>query len=128
MARPRTPTKILQLRGAGKKHPERMRARENEMEPEAGIGPAPYHFTTAEREAWDEIVRMVPAGVLGNTDRIAVERAAKLLVRSRVADGTWTASDERSLITYLSKFGLTPADRSRVSTPKKGKKDAWDDL
>ena len=41
MARPRKPTNILKLTGSAKKHPDRMRERENEPEEKDPIGKAP---------------------------------------------------------------------------------------
>lgn len=62
------------------------------------------------------IVEESITGVLGQADRIAVELACKLYVR--VDEGTATGVDYNQLIKLLSQFGMTPADRSRLSIPE----------
>jgi phage terminase small subunit len=128
MARPRTPTKVLQLRGADKKNPKRFKDRQNEPEPAAGIGEASQHLSEAEQKIWDELVGLVPAGVLGNSDRIALERVSVLLYQARYEREEWTSSKEKDLIQYLSRFGMTPSDRSKISVPKPKGADPWEDL
>lgn len=115
MARPRTATNILQLKGAFKKDPQRKADREREPVPKAGIGPAPKWFKAKEREAWDYLVGIVPHGVLGDSDRAHLEVAARLLAFSRtvaielVSDGKLARLDS-----MLGKMGLNPAERSKV--------------
>lgn len=129
MARNRTPTNVLELRGSGKNHPERLRERDGEPEPEAGIGPAPAHVSEEEAAIWDELVESIPAGVLGNTDRIALERLTRLVYEARtLPPQLWSSAREKDLISYLSRFGMTPSDRAKISIPKKGKENPWDDL
>ena len=128
MARPRTPTNILKLRGAGKKNPARMRERENEPKPDGGIGSAPEHLSDAQQQIWDELVDIIPPGVLGNTDRIWLERTSQLLDASRNRPDDWTSSKEKDLIQYLSRLGMSPADRSKVSVPKAPKRSPWEDF
>lgn len=128
MPRPRKPTKILQMNGAAKRNPGRMQDRENEPQPEAGIGEAPGHLNAKECAVWDELVSVIPAGVMGNTDRIALEHLARLIVESRGDRENWSSAREKDLLTYLTRFGLTPADRSKVSVPKVRDKSPWQDL
>lgn len=115
MARPRTPTNVLELNGAYKNHPERRAERENEPEPKAGIGPAPSRFTPVEAEAWDYLVGIAPPGVLGDSDRAHLEITARLLAWS------WSCSIEKmeapklnKLVQCLGQLGFNPADRSKV--------------
>lgn len=129
MARPRTATNILQLRGAGKKHPERMRERENEPEPKSGIGPAPEKLKKDEREAWDYLVGIMPPGVLGDCDRGHLEIAARLFAYSRrVSVEDWAAMKIARLDQMLGKMGLNPADRSKVRASKEAPKNRFADL
>lgn len=115
MARPRTPTNVLELRGAYKKNPQRADERENEPEPKAGIGEAPEWMCSDEKKAWDYIVGIAPIGVLGDSDRAYLEIAAELLaLKRRVGVEKVEASKLNRLETMLSKLGLNPADRSRV--------------
>lgn len=125
MARPRTPTALHEIRGTGKKHPERMAERRDEPVPTAGIGPA-KGLDPQQAEAWDEIVSLCPPGVLGNSDRIALEMTVRLLVQFRNDPDEFPASRMGHLISLLSRFGLTPADRSKISVPKGNGKNPFD--
>jgi len=77
MPRPRKPTNILKLTGADKRHPERMRERENEPENKNPLGDAPADLNKTEAKYWEQIKRESIDGVLGQADRIAVSIAAK---------------------------------------------------
>src|SRR6185369_3569970 len=115
MARPRTPSNILDLRGAFKKDPQRGRDREDEPEPKAPVGDAPEHFTDEQKAAWKYIVGIAPLGVLGDSDRAYLEIAAELFALKRdVGVKEMESSKLNRLETMLSKLGLNPADRSRV--------------
>jgi hypothetical protein len=119
MGRNRTPSNILDLRGAFDKNPQRRR---EEPKVDGELGPPPDHFDGARRCAWSEIVDMAPEGVLTKADRIAIEMLADLLVNYRASmtpDGNrFTSADRRDLMALLARFGMTAADRSRVAAPK----------
>ncbi len=123
MGRPRTPTQVLRIRGVGKTHPERLRVRENEPENENPVGDPPDNLSKPEKVIWKRIVEESITGVLGQADRIAVELACKLYVR--VDDGTAKGVDYNQLIKLLSQFGMTPADRSKISISKPEEDDEW---
>lgn len=127
MARNRTPTNVLDLKGSYKNHPERKRERANEPEPKAGIGPSPDHFDELQQKTWNELVGIIPAGVLGDCDRWTVEIAVRLMCKLR-ADGGLAGAEYGNLIKCLSVMGMTPADRSRVKVPDKPKSTGWDQL
>lgn len=113
--RPRTPTNVLDLRGAFKKNPDRKRDREDEPQPKAGIGPPPKWFKADEKRAWDYLVGIAPIGVLGDSDRAYLEIASRLLAYSRrLSIEELEQAKVNRLETMLSKLGLNPADRSRV--------------
>lgn len=118
MGRNRTPSNILELRGAFDKNPQRRR---EEPKVEKSLGPPPDHFDEARRAAWAEIESLAPADVLTKADRIAVEMLADLLVRYRAsmtpAGEKFTSADRRDLMALLARFGMTAADRSRVAAP-----------
>jgi phage terminase small subunit len=118
MARNRTPSNILELNGAFKKNPQRRR---EEPSVDSELGPPPDHFDDARRAAWAEVVGMAPEGVLTRSDRIAIEMLSDLLVRYRAsmapAGDKFTSADRRDLLAILARFGMTAADRSRVSAP-----------
>jgi len=114
VARPRTPTEILEVRGAFRKDPQRKR----EVGPKAqlGLGEPPGGLTEAEAATWREVVGNAPAGVLTSAERILVEIVARLLARMR-AD--WLTGAELAQLTQsLARLGWTPADRSRVQAAK----------
>ncbi len=114
MARPRKPTNILSLSGAFKKNPQRAKERANEPEPTGKIGAVPKHLTDDERRAWRDLVATAPEGVLCKFDRLALEAAAKCLAEMRA--GSFDHLKEWRQ--WCSRFGMTPADRSRVQAPK----------
>ena len=55
MTRTRTPTAVLELRGAFAKHPERKREREGEPRPTTLLGDPPATLTLGEKAAWQEM-------------------------------------------------------------------------
>lgn len=129
MGRPRTPTNILEARGAFKKNPGRARARANEPEVRAPVGGPPegwveqakHNMRYAEYVAlWKEICASAPAGVLTVADRPLVELYCRKMYSVR-RDLDPRASDVGQIVSILAKFGMTPSDRSRVyGTPKPG--------
>lgn len=128
MARPRTASNILELKGAFKRNPSRKREREHEPEAEGDIGPAPEWFSNGARQCWDEIVGLCHRGTLCKADRLIVEHAAHLLELLRTAN--WIAHPSL-LIRFeaaLGKLGLTPADRSKVKAKLAPPKNAFADL
>jgi len=116
MARPRTPTNLLDARGAFRKHPERKRDRENEPTDLPELAAAPKDFNADQKRAWKDIVSNCPKGVLKASDALAVEIAARMLADMRV--GRLDVRLFGQLNALLGKFGMTPADRSKVSVPK----------
>ena len=115
MARPRTPTNVLQLRGAGKKHPERMREREGEMEAFGQIGGPPDHLTESEAGCWVELMGNLPGGALSQSDRTQLELVSRLLAYARVTPIQDIPSHTLArLMSGLGQMGMTPADRSKV--------------
>jgi len=75
MPRPRTPTNLLDPRGAFRKHPERRKHRENEPTDLPDLPAAPEFLTPQQKRAWKDIVEHCPAGVLKQPDAVAVEIA-----------------------------------------------------
>lgn len=128
MARPRTATAQLEARGSFLKHPERKRGRSDEPKPTGDLGEPPKELDRDEKLAWRYIAGLLPPGVAFNSDRVAMEEAACLLVSCRRKRAT--AAERNLLKGYLRDFGMTPADRSRVSAkaPKKLSDDPWDRL
>lgn len=126
--RPRTPTKVVELRGGFKKHPERKKQRKAEPAPKAGIGAAPSYFSDQQIKAWDYIVSIVAPGVLFDSDRTHLEMTARLLAEMW-SDGKDMKTDRlRLLSTLLGKMGLNPSDRSRVQVPEGKGKNPFEEL
>ena len=125
MGRETVPTKILEMRGAYKNHPERAKDRENEPKPTAPLGNPPRSLNKQQKAIWRELVKPVPDGVLTAMDRAHLELACILLARIRNGDAN--SADQGQLIKCLTEIGMTPASRSKVSVPKKEKANKWDD-
>lgn len=116
MARPRKPTRILELSGAFKKDPQRRAARSGEPEVKEAIGKPPPGLTRRVRAAWLEIVKNTPPGVLTSADRIAVGIASRLLSREKAGRGL-KAAERGQLIKLLEAFGQTPRSRTYINVP-----------
>lgn len=121
MARPRTPTNVLDARGAFRKNPQRERV----DPPTAGkLRPPPKgsHFNDDRRQVWKELVKAAPKDVLTESDRFALEIACLLMVEFRENPLDFPAAKLVRLETLLGKFGMTPADRAKVAGAKDKKK------
>jgi hypothetical protein len=123
MPKPRTPSAVLEARGAFAHNPDRKRE-----DFEAGVfDPAPpTYFKAHQKAAWNEIVGVLPATVLQATDRMAVELAARLIAQFRkLPDDEVTSAQVAQIRTALAVLGMTPADRSRVSAKKETPKNPF---
>lgn len=116
MGKPRTPTKVLEMRGAYRKHPERRAQRENEPVDLPDIEGPPSYLTTDQLECWHTIVEKCADGVLKQSDEVALEIAARLFAEMRA--GTIDRPGLKQLDTLLGKFGMNPSERSKVSVSK----------
>ena len=117
MARPRTSTKILELKGSFKPHPERKRP----AEPEGRAGfpaRAPTGLTKFQKRAWNEIVKAVPDGVLTGSDLPAVKMVVSLYAEFLEFGIKMPCQHMTRLCTDMGKLGLNPADRARLSVEK----------
>ncbi len=123
--RPRTPTNILRLKGSIKKDPLRHKDRENEPQNINPVGEPLYFLKDDEIEAWHLIVDRCIPGVLGEADSLAVAMAAKTL--AVVIRDEANNQDKTLLKCYFSQFGMMPADRSKISVPKKKPENKFDD-
>jgi hypothetical protein len=122
MARPRTPTAVLETKGSFLRHPERKRARVNEPRPTGELGDPPGDLSKQEKVAWRYLASLLAPGVAKNMDRAAMEEVAILRVICK--SGQATAAERQLYRNYLAAFGMTPADRSRVQVePTAGRKD-----
>lgn len=123
MARPRTPSNILELRGAFRAHPERQRqdaegAGEFKREP-------PETLAGSARRAWDYLVQRLPRITLTGSDEPIVERAAVTLgalwaLEQRMGEVAPTLPEharlQALLLRQLAELGLSPRSRATLAT------------
>ncbi|MBD8632753.1 hypothetical protein IFT74_15420 [Oxalobacteraceae sp. CFBP 8755] len=116
MPKPRTPSAVLEARGAFAHNPDRKREDFQSGEFDKS---APEYFSPGQVAVWDEIVCLLPPSVLQATDRLAVELTARLVARFRSQDDADVSMAQVAQIrTALASLGMTPADRSRVGAIK----------
>ena|ERR1700693_1512501 len=123
----RTPTAILESRGSFINHKNRRDARAGEPVVTKKLGSPPKTFTGEQKKIWREFAKIVPAGVATYADRWAVEIVVCAMAKLRA--GNISGAETGRLTSLLSRFGLTPADRSRVvATLAPKPDDDWSDL
>lgn len=121
MGRPRTPSNVLELRGAFAHNPDRRR------EDAPGAGPferdPPTHLTPDVVPAWSYLVARLPSVALTSSDEIAVEQAARVLA------GLWALANmgplglqtqefkrlDDSLRQWLIQLGMTIQARTKIN-------------
>ena len=104
---------MLEARSAFLKHPERKRARAAEPKPTGELGNPPDDLQPDEKKAWSYLAGLLAPGVAKDMDRAAMEEAARLRVICRTNRAT--AAERLLYRNYLAAFGMTPADRSRIT-------------
>ena len=123
----RTPTAILEARGSFINHKNRKEARAGEPVVAKKLGSPPKTLTDEQKKLWREFSKIVPPGVATYADRWAVEIVVSTMAKFRA--GAITGAETGQLTSLLSRFGLTPADRSRVvATLVPKPDDEWSDL
>lgn len=85
--RPRTPTDVLDAKGAFKKDPQRKAARQNEPKPNGPVGEPPSYFDDFHRGIWGELIDECPERVLTKADRKHLELATRLTAKMRIVPG-----------------------------------------
>ncbi len=129
MARPRTASNILELKGSFAKNPDRGRAREGEMEAFGQVGEAPDYLSESEALCWDELKGDLPDGALSQSDRSHLAMVSKLLAYAKVTPVQDIPAQMMSrLMAGLGLMGMTPADRSKVKIPKKAAVNPFNDI
>jgi len=113
MARPRTPTAVLELRGAFKNHPSRLKDRKYEPIIKTLLPEPPKYRTTAATKAWNE---MESWGFwLRSFDQFLVAIAATLMARYRIDE--LKSGDVSLSIGLLGKIGFSPKERVALNLP-----------
>ena len=113
---PRKPTKMHIV--AGTLRPTRHRDRENEPEVIEPLGGPPEGWRIEAKLLWAELANLVPAGVATKADRVAFEVLLRLVAKMREGPEAMTPALASQLRAACAVFGMTPADRSRVSAPR----------
>ena len=113
MARPRTPTAVLELRGAFKNHPSRLKARKYEPAVTSALPEPPPNLPKPVRLTWLEL--KLHGFWLTSADRFLVEIAATLMAAYR--SDQLKSGDVSQLIGLLSKIGFAPKDRGGLNLP-----------
>jgi phage terminase small subunit len=117
MGRNLTPTAILDAKGTFIADP--YRARPAEPKGQRPLGGPPKWLTKEEKQVWKQLAKEILPGVAFESDRTMF---AELVVLTTVfqdpAKRPSMKAAERALrLSVASRFALTPADRSRVSSP-----------
>jgi hypothetical protein len=120
MARPRTPTSVLEARGSYKKDPQRLKDREDEPQGVGVIGEPPSWLLKDAATVWRELAASLPDGVATASDRPAFEALCNYVSSQRL-DGLLESKDAARMIKLFSVFGMTLADLSRVKSSVKKK-------
>lgn len=115
MARPRTPTKILEARGAFKKDPQRKR---NEPVVTTPLGSPPDWFDRNQADAWGELVSRVPPGIATSADWPVMCQCAVMFAKFVSSPTEFTAAEHGRLSALLGKFGFSPSDRASLGVEK----------
>lgn len=118
MPRPRTPTALLDARGAFRNHPDRKR--DGEPEQKDPIGAPPSYLTEAQRERWNEILDQCAPGVLTKCENGTVAMAAIEWSAYLENPAEYQTSRLGLLHKMLGQFGLTPSERAKLSIGKPG--------
>jgi hypothetical protein len=116
MGRTRTPTAVLELRGAFKNHPSRQQDREFEPVVTTDLPAPPQCLTSSATATWLEMKSR--GHWLTSADKFLVEIAATLMARYRIDE--LKSADVSQLIGLLGKIGFSPVERGKMNLPAKG--------
>jgi phage terminase small subunit len=117
MPRNRTPTAILDAKGAFNQNPGR--ARPTEPTTDKPIGGPPNWLSSTEKTVWHELVKQSLPGVLMESDRLMFAVLVRLAAKFRSGDEPMMGIEIAQMISLSSRFAMTPADRSKVTVEKK---------
>lgn len=126
MGAPRKPTRLKILQGTNRINKHRLNP--NEPVPNGDIGDAPDHLSAAEQAIWDEIISIGFPEAMGQSDRVALELLARLIHAMRTRFDELNAAQLARLNVLLGQFGMTPADRARISVQPPKQRSPFDDM
>ena len=113
MGRNRKPAELVAIDGSLEHDRKRYSARLHAPKKSNPLGNPPSHLPATQKKLWKELVKNTPAGVLTVADRFLVELTTGLLFKMRTGD--ISTGETSQLVSCLSRMGLTPSDRSKVS-------------
>lgn len=118
--RPRKPTKLLELAGAFKHNPDRAKDRAEEPQPDAPMSATPPGYMSARaKKIWIEWFAVAPPGVMFASDQFSFEQFCELYARCRARRFLVDNKDLMRLEAMYARFGMTPADRTRIKVAQK---------
>lgn len=131
MARPRKPTKVLEMNGAFKQNPQRRAARVAEVQTDLPIGAPPAWLGEHGLRKWRELSADATYGpILNAHNRLAFEHLCVLydrFVNDAMGNQDMKVTDRQQFGSLLMQFGLTPASSSKVIAPQpKEAASGWD--
>lgn len=113
--RPRTPAKILELRGSWKAHPERRR---EDIEGNGPFDPHPPANLPQELAGcWRDVVRQINPQILTGSDATSVETMARLLLQIRMTSDVVAIREYRM---WCDRYGMTATGRAKIPAQKAG--------
>jgi hypothetical protein len=115
VGRNKTPTAILDAKGAFIVNPQR--SRPSEPKSDRPLGSPPKYLSKEEKLVWKEVAKRLLPGVALESDRDAFEMMVRMTSAMR-SGHPLTAAERTTLISLWSRFAMTPADRSRVAVEK----------
>lgn len=108
--RPRTPSNVLELKGAFKKDPQRRRV---DM---AGVGKfdssPPSNLPQELVPAWREIVNQINPMILTASDNSSIELMARLMLQARLTGDVGIIKELRQ---WFAQYGMTAVGRTKIS-------------
>ena len=116
MPRPRKPTGLHLVQGTLRT--TRHRDRQNEPEIIEPLGGPPQGWPIEAKLLWAELADLIPPGVATKADRVIFETLLRLVAKMREGPEAMTPALASQIRTACAVFGMTPADRSRVSAPR----------
>ena len=108
------PTSVLELRGAFKNHPSRLKERKNEPIVTTPLPNPPARLTMPVRAAWQEL-KSSGGHWLTSADKFLLEIAASFVARYRSDE--LKSGDVSLLIGLLGKLGFSPKERGSLNLP-----------
>ena len=116
MARHSQPQELAKLKGSDKKNPQRYQ--KNPVKSQMPLGEAPDHMGDSEKANWFELESYAIPGVLTFADRVPFEMTVNLMTEMREDPRAFSGAKFGQLVGLLARFGMTPADRQKLSIDK----------